>query len=45
MKDLKLLEYHFFIPDFNLLSFELDNFLFKMLYSVILYYIYYIKAK
>ena len=26
----------FFIPDFNLLSCELDNFTFKLLYSVIL---------
>ena len=28
----KLLQYHFFIPDFNLLICELDNFKFKVLY-------------
>ena len=25
MKDLKILQFHFFVPDFNLLSFKLDN--------------------
>ena len=34
----------FFIPNFNLLSCELDNFTFKVLYWVILYW-YYIKTK
>ena len=31
MKDLKLPQFHF-IPDFNLLSCELDNFIFKVSY-------------
>ena len=30
----------FFIPDFNFLSWELDNFIFKVLYWVILYWYY-----
>ena len=30
MKFSKLLQYHFFIPDFNLLSCELDYFTFKV---------------
>ena len=34
----------FFIPNFGLLSFELDNFTFKRLYWVVLY-LYYIKTK
>ena len=34
----------FFIPDFNLLSYKLDNFTFKVLDSVILYW-YYIRTK
>ena len=34
----------FFIPDFNLLSCELDHFMFKVLYWVILYW-YFIKTK
>ena len=34
----------FFIPDFNLLSYELEKFTFKVLYWVILYW-YYFKAK
>ena len=34
----------FFISDFNLLSCELDNFMFKVLYWVILYW-YFIKTK
>ena len=29
MKDLKLLQYNFVIPHYNLLSLELDNFMFK----------------
>ena len=32
MKDLKLVQKLFFIPDFSLLSRELDNFTFKVLY-------------
>ena len=35
--DSKLLQFRFFIPDFNLLSCKLDNFTFKVLYWVILY--------
>ena len=42
MKNLKLLQ-NFSIPDFNLLSCELDNFTFKVLYWVALYW-YYVKA-
>ena len=34
----------FLIPDFNLLSWEFDNFMFKMLYWVVLYW-YYVKVK
>ena len=33
----KVTSVQFFIPDFNLLSCELDNFTIKVLYSVILY--------
>ena len=40
----KVIPVPFFIPDFNLLSCELDNFTFKVLYWVNLYW-YYIKAK
>ena len=32
MKDLKLLRFHFFIVDFNLLSCELDKLTFNVLY-------------
>ena len=38
MKDLELFWYHFFILDFNLLSFELGNLTFKVLCLVILYH-------
>ena len=40
----KVTSVSFFIPDFNLLNWELDNFTLKLLYWVILYW-YYIKAK
>ena len=40
----KLLQYHFFILDFNLLSCDLDNFMIIVLYWVNLYW-YYIKVK
>lgn len=36
MKDLKLLQFQFFIPDFNLLRCELENFSFELLYLTIL---------
>ena len=44
MKDLKSFLFHFFILDFDLLSCELDNFTFDLLYLVNLS-CYYIKAK
>ena len=40
----KVISVPFFTPDFNLLNCELDNFMFKMLYWVILYW-YHIKGK
>ena len=36
---LKVTSEPFYFPNFNLLSCELDNFTFKVLYCVILYYI------
>ena len=33
----KVISVPFFIPDFNLLSYKLEEFTFKVLYSVILY--------
>ena len=36
-KNFKVTSVPLFIPDFNLLSYEVDNFTFKVLYSVILY--------
>ena len=44
MKCSKLIQFHFYIQDFNLFSCELDSFTFKVLYWVILYQ-YYIKTK
>ena len=39
-KRFKLISVPFFIPDFNLLNWELENFIFKLLYWVILYWCY-----
>ena len=41
-ENFKVISVPFFMPDFNWLSSELDNFTFKVLYWVILYW-YYIK--
>ena len=40
----KVISVPFFIPNFNLLSWEIDNYTFKVLYWVILYW-YYTKVK